>query len=674
MKRVSATVVAVGLGVTTLAAVNPLAPLNPLSQEARVPTYGRPPDTAQLQKPVFKSGVDLVTLDVSVLDDQRRPIRGLGPADFTILENGKPQQIAVFSAVDIPDVEPPKTAWLRDVAPDVRTNEDIKERRLFLIIVDDAMVDADVFALTQLKEQTKNVINKLGPSDLAAVVFTMDNRKSTDFTSDRARLLKTVETQPMGFRGMAGPGLEFTDAWYMQASVDIVRRAVDVLGTMPDRHRSIIYISSGVPLDLGLVAEPAALGLNGGASAAAASASLSQQAYLVYRAFQSSALGNVPVNTIDICGLRLPRLAGGGATGKQTCVDGFENEYLINVAVGTGGRAIVNTNDFKPGLDAIFQENASYYLIGYQSTDPTQDGKLRRLEVQVNRPNAKIKTRSGYVPEKPDAIAKRKAQLAEQPLGAALAGVLPKGDLPMRLTAAPFAIPGKKESSVLVMLGVTQPVRETGVRTVEKVDLQVRAYNTDGKMFGATNLRADVVVRAGATGLADYEVLARLDLKPGRYQLRTAANVGSLTTSGSLYYDVEVPDFFDAPVSLSGLVLTAVPALPSGGLKTMLPVAPTAQRTFGPGAQASAFLRVYQGGSGALAAVPLRIQLRNGDDVMVLDRQEILDVAAFSKDRSADVNVALPVARLSPGPYLLTMESTVGKTTARRMLRFDVVR
>ena len=670
MKRVSATFVAVGLAVTTLAA---LGPLNPLNQEVRVPTYGRPPDTPQLQKPVFKSGVDLVTLDVSVLDDQRRPIRGLGPADFTVLENGKPQQIAVFSAVDIPDVEPPKTAWLRDVAPDVRTNEDIKERRLFLIIVDDAVVDADVFALTQLREQTRNVINKLGPSDLAAVVFTMDNKKSSDFTSDRAQLLKTVETQPMGFRGMSE--LKFTDDWYLQTSVDVVRRAVDVLATMPDRHRSIIYISSGVPLDLDLVAAPAALGLgSSGASAAAASASAGQQAYLMFKAFQASALGNVPVNTIDICGLRQPPLPGGGATGKQTCVEGFENEYLRNVAVGTGGRAVVDTNDFKPGLDAIFQENASYYLIGYQSTDPRQDGKLRRLEVRVNRPNASVKTRSGYVPEKPEAIAKRKAQMAEQPLGAALAGVLPKGDLPMRLTAVPFAIPGKKESSVLVMLGVTQPVRETGVRTVERVDLQVRAYNTDGRMLGASNLRADVVVRAGATGLADYEVLARLDLKPGRYQLRTAANVGSLTTSGSLYYDIDVPDFGEAPLSFSGLVMTAAPALPSGGLKTMLPVAPTAQRTFGPGAQASAFLRVYQGGKGALTSVSVRIQLRNGDDVMVLDRREMLDAAAFSRDRSADVNVALPVARLAPGPYLLTMESTAGKTTVRRVLRFDVVR
>ncbi len=668
MKRLIATLVAAGLGVTIAA-----------QQQVRPPVIPIPRiETPQAQRPVFKSSVDLVTLDVSVLDSQRRPVRGLAPVDFTILEDGKPQQIAVFSAVDIPDAEPPKTAWLRDVAPDVKTNEDIKERRLFLIIVDDAMVEGDIYALTQLREQTKNVINRLGPSDLAAVVFTMDNRKSTDFTSDRARLLKTVETQPMGFRGMAGPGLEFTDSYYLQASVDVVRRAVETLATISDRHRSIVYISSGVPLDLGIVASPASLGLNpeGGQSAAAAASSASQQAFLMYKAFQASAIGNVAVNTIDICGLRVPPMP--SVTGRpQTCVAGLENEFLRNVANGTGGHPVVNTNDFAPGLDAIFRENSSYYLLGYQPATTPQDGKFHRIEVRVNRPQLSVKTRSGYVAEKADVIAKRKAQIAAQPLGAALSGVLPKGDLPMRLTAVPFAIPGKKESSVLVMLGVSQPIRDTGTRAIEKVDLQVRAYNTDGRMFGAASLRADVAVRAGATGLAEYEVLTQLNLKPGKYQLRTAANVGALSTSGSLYYEIDVPDFSDSAVSLSGLVLTANPALPIGGAKTvlpLLPVVPTTQRRFGPDTQASAFLRVYQGGKKAVESVPLRIRVRNADDLTVVDRRETIEGVPFTMQHFANVNVALPVGRLPAGEYLLTVETTMGKGDVVRSVRFEVVR
>ena len=45
----------------------------------------------------FQSGVDVVQVDVSVLDKDRRPVRGLTPEDFTILEDGKPRPIVAFT-------------------------------------------------------------------------------------------------------------------------------------------------------------------------------------------------------------------------------------------------------------------------------------------------------------------------------------------------------------------------------------------------------------------------------------------------------------------------------------------------------------------------------------------------------------------------------------------------
>ena len=36
------------------------------------------------QTPAFKSGVELVTVDVGVVDKQGLPIRGLTPADFAV--------------------------------------------------------------------------------------------------------------------------------------------------------------------------------------------------------------------------------------------------------------------------------------------------------------------------------------------------------------------------------------------------------------------------------------------------------------------------------------------------------------------------------------------------------------------------------------------------------------
>lgn len=624
----------------------------------RGPGFNPPP--FQQPPPQFRSRVDLVHLDVSVLDGNRRPVRDLGPADFRVFENGVPQTISVFSAVDIPDPVPPTATWMREVASDVRVNSDTSQRRLFLIIIDDAAVSFDVYAMKNVKDIARRVIDGFGPSDLAAVVFTADNRNSQDFTSDRSLLLKAVDKYSMG-----GPINGFLSQRY---SVGVVQSAVKVLSGLNDRRKAIIYIGQGVSVDLAAAAEAASAGLSdsGGGSSITIQGDMSQLAYMMSLAFRDANRANINVYALDVCGLRVEGPPG-------TCPPGLQVDYLNNIAVATGARAVVNTNDFAPGVAEIFAENASYYLLGYQSTNPAMDGKLRRLEVRVNRPGMTVRTRSGYQAERLD-DAKRKAELAKSPLGAALAGVLPKVDLPMRLTAAPFATPGKKEASVLLVLGVTQPIRQANVRTIERVDLQVRAFNTDGKQLAAAGFRADVAVRAGASGLAEYEVLARMDLKPGRYQLRTAANVGALATSGSLYYDLEVPDIGDLPVSLSGLVLLTDPALPSGGIKNFLPVSPTTQRRFGPGSQVSAFLRVYAGGRNAPPAVPLRVRLRSGEDVLIMDRREVIKSAALTAERFANVNIALPMGRLAAGEYLLTVETTTGKKDTSRAVRFVVDR
>lgn len=64
----------------------------------------------------------MVRLDVSVLDKNRRPVRNLTAADFTVLEEGEPRPIVAFSAVDVPNTPDHPVAWMRDVGSDVATN------------------------------------------------------------------------------------------------------------------------------------------------------------------------------------------------------------------------------------------------------------------------------------------------------------------------------------------------------------------------------------------------------------------------------------------------------------------------------------------------------------------------------------------------------------------------
>jgi Ca-activated chloride channel homolog len=56
----------------------------------------------QVSEPVFRTGVDLVFLNVTVTGPGNRPVPDLDARDFTVLEGGAPQELAYFSRARVP--------------------------------------------------------------------------------------------------------------------------------------------------------------------------------------------------------------------------------------------------------------------------------------------------------------------------------------------------------------------------------------------------------------------------------------------------------------------------------------------------------------------------------------------------------------------------------------------
>src|SRR5687767_8077279 len=112
---------------------------------------------APQQPPRFRAGIDVVELDVSVLDRDRRPVRGLTAPDFTVLEDGQPQEIVAFEEVDLPDPEATAASWMREVAPDVRSN-DFTAGRLLVLVLDDATMPGNPATVATAKKIAREVI------------------------------------------------------------------------------------------------------------------------------------------------------------------------------------------------------------------------------------------------------------------------------------------------------------------------------------------------------------------------------------------------------------------------------------------------------------------------------------------------------------------------------------
>lgn len=670
------------------------------------------------QQPVFRGGTEVVQLDVSVLDKNRRPVRGLAQADFTVLEDGKPQRIVAFDAVDVPDAVPPTATWMTRVTPDVTTN-DLEERRLFVIVMDDALVPFEPRMMKDAKAIAARIIEKLGAHDLACIVFTADNRNTQDFTSDHAKLLAALErfhpglaTYQFGRGGGEYMGID-TDSNFFQSTVSTLHNVADYLIEIPQRRKTLVYVGPGVPVDVEAAATPTlASGTGKGLSDKMIAERLAAEMNDIFRAAQRA---NVNISSIDPTGpggleqyissqiREIPPGETAHAKAKLSL------DFLEMTAANTGGHAVVNTGDFEPGITQIFEENGSYYLLGFQPATMRTDGSLRRLDVKVNRPDVEVRSRSGYYAPKTDAP--KPGKTPPSPLAKAISGMLPNADLPMAVTLAPFVTPGSRDTTVAIVLGLEQElIGPAKGKVTETVELQTSAFSPDGSNRGSQRQNAQVVLRDGASGLVRYEMLSKIDLKPGRYELRLAAHHTNLDKSGSVYADVEVPDFMKAPLSLSGAVLNLTPSLasaPKDGLAAVLPFAPTAERAFLVSQKVLAFLRAYQSHDRARIPVQLAIRIVDAHDRAVVSETQTLGADRFGVVEravepaaptapvgrgggfgrapsapatpaadpgpwAADIRYQVPLDRLGPGPHVLTFEATAAGITTSRSIRFVV--
>ncbi len=659
--------------------------------------------TAQQAPPQFRSRVELVHLDVSVLDQNRRPVKGLTADDFTIFEDGKPQSVAVFNAVELPDPPAPSTAWVRDVASDVKRNTDVIDHRLITIVMDDATIPFDQVMIKSAREIGRQVVERLGPGDLASVVFTRDNRNAQEFTSDRARLLKAIDAFAYGGRtiglpkpadGPVPPGLIYAESSGFLASIGTLSRVAESLADVPQRRKAVIYVGVGVPAS-GAASSEIALAGNPEDPTAEIGAIARQVMDRMTQTYRKAALANVNIYTVSPAGVGGMEALIQSERWKGRIVPTYEsstnyNEFLVGLAENTGGRAFPERNEFATALAQVFAENGSYYLLGYSPSNSAQDGRQRRLEVKVNRPDVQVRTRSGYFAEKSrneDAPA-----ATPPPLTAALSGLLPKTEIGLTAMAAPFAIPGKSEAGVVVVLTIDQETAARSERTKEVVDVQVSAFSQEGAARGATRYETAVTLRPGPAGPIAYEVLTSLVLKPGRYQLRLSTHVGSQGKTGSVYYDLDVPDFTAQSLSMSGLLVTSSVkpvSTATDRIRHYVPVSPTAKRSFEATERVTVFARIYQGGSTSAAApantrsqsrmpaataapVQINVTITDAQGVVRVRQTEPAPRDVFGADGAAEFSLPLPLSTLPRGEYLFTLEAAGPRGRAVRYLRFTV--
>jgi VWFA-related protein len=606
--------------------------------------------------PMFRSGVDLVQLDVVVLDAERRPVEGLTAADFTVLDDGRPRPLQAFAPIVLP---PARRAGAPSPAPDpiefssdVSTNDRADDGRLVVILLDRS-IDAGQSTVAA-RRIGHAIVDALGPDDLAAVMRTSlasGSGGQQNFTSDRRRLHRTLDDPFMGLTnppmmtsgGLTrppDPGLApgVGDCPRGQCVLETLTNVARALADDPRRQKVIFFVGSQIAFQDGDLQPDGQLSLER------------------RRVMESLSRANATVHVIDPRGLQTLASDAEQFRADVNVAGRIQNNLARQSALGvlpgyTGGRTILNTNDPETQVSQLLDEGRIYYLLAF-ARGATDDGRLHPVRVVVNRPGVTVRARSGYFATgSADA-----ASPAVDPATQATRGLLPVGDIPLRLVAMPVFDDGFVRAAVGIGIprGLFPADDEHFDAVVEALDDHANVVSSQGTSFGPENVKGDSLQQS-----------IRVPVKPGRYEIRVGVS-GASGWAGSVYGNVDVPDIVRQDVALSGAVFLPVPD--EIDMVPMLLV-PSVTRSFDASSPTSAFWQVFRRGGQPVHITAAIVDARRQP---LARTEETLE----SGDRNAALitthRLRLPGAEMAPGRYVLELSATSGHTTERREVAFEV--
>jgi VWFA-related protein len=647
----------------------------------------------------FRTGIDVIRLDVSVFDKDRRPVRGLTAGDFVIKEDGRVQRIVAVTEVDGAAADPTPSAWMRHAPRDVTSNDlgdELAEGQAIAIVLDDFSIpDDSVEMAVSTREIARYIINSLGPSDVAAVVYPFKPGRTQDFTRDRFRLLAAIDKfdpeqpewrwlQPRTSGPLVGDIQRYNTAigrdpcLQLQPVFPTLRTVTSRLATVPNRRKALFFLSTGLPFTF----RPGN----------------SRCQSLLYdemrRTFETAQRFNVNIHGVDPAGaagfqryLQEPRVRNVRMQPGRDLIDARaiatrRHDFLELLGEQTGGRPVTDSDDLEASLAEIFDEYGSYYLIGYETTNGDPDGKFRRLDVDVPGRDVTVRTKSGrWAPETGSAIAADGPRAVTcvfecwhaQPAPSSfhLSGLMP--NQPLRVRAAVYPLAAARGATVSADVAAVLTVRLPAVlRPADETLTLVRtSYDEDGVSSRPVQDTYQRRLEPGAGDETRYDVWTRFTLPPGRHQIRFNATSRLADASGTVIADVEVPDFTRAGPSLSAIVLGARTAAAGNPLADMLPIVPTTVRDFTRADRVAALVRLGAGESLPAGPVHMTTRVLGADDreAAVIPPATIA-AEAFAATGQAEYLVDLPLAGLPSGLHLLSMTATFDDS---RIVRRDVV-
>jgi VWFA-related protein len=419
----------------------------PASQPPAQPSTP-PPTTPPAQpsgqaptQPTFRVGATFVRVDAFVTKNGE-PVGDLKAEDVEIREDNVPQTIRTFEYVNIPPANL-QTGVRRD--PDnVRASREAlsdPRKRVFVLFLDTYHISQGP-SMSSRSALLKFLQRTIGPDDLIAGMTPQMSVAGLSFTprtdslesilnsvyGQRDSIIDPPDEQQIEHCFSRGEWPQWRDRRRAKLSLDAMETLVRHLDGLREERKAIIMVSEGwqvfredlhstgrsggrVPTGPGIIIGPGgrpgtsdpsntngpSMGECDGIRMQIAAMDTSQQ-------FQDlpdvANRANASFYTIDPRGLAAFDASIGPVQPPPVNVDQANlRSKLMNMrelAERTDGLAAQNSNDLSGALARIGRDLSSYYLIGYDSTNPKLDGTYRAIKMTVKRPGVDVRARRGY--------------------------------------------------------------------------------------------------------------------------------------------------------------------------------------------------------------------------------------------------------------------------------------
>ncbi|SNT37961.1 VWFA-related domain-containing protein [Granulicella rosea] len=633
----------------------------------------------------------LVVETVVVKDKKGAAIPGLTAKDFTVTEDNAPQTVRFVEHQQLPSTPTPapaqpenvkiyKTLNRTQITPEAEGKARYNNRRLLVFYFDmSAMRPAD--QLRALAAAEKFIRTQMTEADMVSILRYAGGSVDVlqDFTGDRNRLLSILETLIVGEgQGLAesnddasgadaGAAFGQDDGEFNVFNTDrqlaALQTTAKMLGQLNEK-KSLVYFASGLRLN----------GVDNQAQLhatvdAAVRAGVSFWPIDARGLVASAPLGDATQGSPGNAGMYNGAAAQANVTNLQRSQD-----TLFALAGDTGGKAMLDSNDLAHGIVQAQQAISDYYIVGYYTTNPAQNGRFRKVKIALsNGLEARLEYREGYYAGK--TFAKFTAVDKERQLEDALMLNDPITELTIAMEIDYFQL---NRAEYYVPIIVKIPGRELALAKRGGAEHTLIDFVGEVKdVVGGTtvtNLRDNVNIKlsdasAGELARRPIEYDAGFTLLPGKYMIKFLARDDETGRIGTYQTTFTVPNLNKElkHVPISAVILSsqrvnmkdalynamkskdaAKAAIADPLVENGSRLIPSVNRVFSRDRELYVFLQAYQPGTQPVVAY---VSLYRGGAKVFESQPAAVTPAATSRLGMTPLSFTLSLGQLPPGDY-----------------------